>query len=166
MVTPDHPYAETEIDEYYKVETYKESRNNIIVIKTNAADRYLIGDRPDYLDDNALERVKSYILNKEKNPDLPDRTDKEFILPDGRNITYPVSQAMILMQNDRGTSFEGYQEINAFVQKVYSELRNDLALELFKRPFSELSDAETAIIRQAIPMNVCEATPKDVPARR
>ncbi len=166
MVTLDHPYAETEIDEYYKVETYKESRNNIIVIKTNAADRYLIGDRPDYLDDKALERVKSYILNKENNPDLPDRTYKEFTLPDGRSITYPVSQAMILMQNDRGTSFEGYQAVNAFVQKAYRELRNDLAKELFGRTLAELSDAETAIIRQAIPMNVCEAEPKDAPARR
>ena len=166
MVTPDHPYAETEIDEYYKVETYKESRNNIIVIKTNAADRYLIGDRPDYLDDKVLERVKSYILNKENNPDLPDKTDKEFTLPDGRVITYPVSQAMILMQNDRGTSFEGYQAVNAFVQKAYRELRNDLATELFGRALAELSDAETAIIRQAIPMNVCEAEPKDAPARR
>lgn len=166
MVTPDHPYAETEIDPYYKVETYKESRNNIIVIKTNAADRYLIGDRPDYLDGNALEKVKSYILNKENNPDLPDKTDKEFTLPDGRIITYPVSQAMILMQNDRGTSFEGYQAVNAFVQKAYRELRNDLATELFGRALAELSDAETAIIRQAIPMNVCEAEPKNAPARR
>ncbi|MBQ8808907.1 MAG: peptidoglycan DD-metalloendopeptidase family protein [Bacteroidales bacterium] len=166
MVTPDHPYAEAEIDPYYKVETYKESRNNIIVIKTNAADRYLIGDRPDYLDDKVLERVKSYILNKENNPDLPDKTDKEFTLPDGRIITYPVSQAMILMQNDRGTSFEGYQAVNAFVQKAYRELRNDLATELFGRALAELSDAETAIIRQAIPMNVCEAEPKDAPARR
>lgn len=166
MVTPDHPYAETKIDEYYKVETYKESRNNIIVIKTNASDRYLIGDRPDYLNDNALERVKSYILNKENNPDCPGKTIKEFTLPDGRIITYPVSQAMILMQNDRGTSFEGYQAINAFVQKAYSELRNDLAAELFGRPLAELSDEEMSIIRQAIPMNVCEAEPKDVPARR
>ena len=165
MVTPDHPYAQTEIDEYYRVETYKESRNNIIVIKTNAADRYLIGDRPDYLDGNALEKVKSYILNKENNPDLPDKTDKEFTLPDGRSITYPVSQAMILMQNDRGTSFEGYQAVNAFVQKAYRELRNDLATELFGRALTELSDAETAIIRQAIPMNVYEAEPRDAPAR-
>ena len=164
-VTPDHPYAETVIDEYYKVETYKESRHNIIVFKTNAADRYFIGDRPGYLDDIALERVKGYILNKDNNPDYPDKTEKEFTLPDGRTITYPVSQAMILMQNDRGTSFKGYQAANAFVQRVYSELRNDLAEELFKRPLAELSDEETAIIRQAIPMNVCEAEPKDVPAR-
>ena len=166
MVTPDHPYAETKIDEYYKVETYKESRNNIIVIKTNASDRYLIGDRPDYLNDNALERVKSYILNKENNPDCPGKTIKEFTLPDGRIITYPVSQAMILMQNDRGTSFEGYQAVNAFVQKAYWELRNDLAAELFGRSLAELSDEEMSIIRQAIPMNVCEAEPKDVPARK
>ena len=166
MVTPDHPYAETKIDEYYKVETYKESRNNIIVIKTNASDRYLIGDRPDYLNDNALERVKSYILNKENNPDCPGKTIKEFTLPDGRIITYPVSQAMILMQNDRGTSFKGYQAVNAFVQKAYSELRNDLAAELFGRSLAELSDEEMSIIRQAIPMNVCEAEPKDVPARK
>ena len=164
--TPDHPYAETVIDEYYKVETYKESRHNIIVLKTNAADRYFIGDRPGNLDDIALERVKGYILNKDNNPDYPDKTDKEFTLPDGRTITYPVSQAMILMQNDRGTSFEGYQAANAFVQRVYSELRNDLSEELFGKQLAELSDSEMSIIRQAIPMNVCEAEPKVAPQKK
>ena len=166
MVTPDHPYAETELDKHYKVETYKESRRNIIYIKTNAADRYLLGSRPGNLDDIALERVKSYILNKENDPDSPDKTDKEFTLPDGRIISHPVSQAMILMQNDRGTSFRGYQAVNKFVQRVYRELRNDLAEELFGRSLAELSEVEMTIIREAIPTNIREAEPKDVPARK
>lgn len=73
---------------------------------------------------------------------------------------------MILMQNDRGTSFRGYQAVNQFVQRVYRELRNDLAEELFGRSLAELSEVEMTIIREAIPTNIREAEPKDVPARK
>ena len=70
------------------------------------------------------------------------------------------------MQHDRATSFDGYQKVNEFVQRAYRELRDELAGEVFGKPFAELSDAETQIIYQAVPMNVSELAPKDAPARR
>ena len=159
--TPPSAADETE-DDYGRI-TYQYPRNNIIVIKTNANDRYLIGSQPGYLTEETAARVKGYILNKENDPKLPSKIQKEFTLPDGTTFNYPVSQAVILTQNDRGTSFKGYQEINQFIREIYFDIRNDLALELFGRSLGNLSDSEMAVVVAAVPMNVVEATPKNAP---
>ena len=139
------------------------NKNTFIVIKTNAKDRYLIGSEPGYLTEETAARVKGYILNKENDPKLPSKIQKEFTLPDGTTFNYPVSQAVILTQNDRGTSFKGYQEINQFIREIFFDIRNDLALELFGRSLGNLSDSEMAVLVAAVPMNVVEATPKNAP---
>ena len=162
--TPPSAADETE-DDYGRI-TYQYPRNNIIVIKTNANDRYLIGSEPGYLTEETAARVKGYILNKENDPKLPSKIQKEFTLPDGTTFNYPVSQAVILTQNDRGTSFKGYQEINQFIREIYFDIRNDLALELFGRSLDNLSDSEMAVLIAAVPMNVVEATPKNAPRFR
>ena len=157
------PPAADETEDGYGRITYQYPRNNIIVIKTNANDRYLIGAEPGYLTEETAARVKGYILNKENDPKLPSKTEEEFTLPDGTTFNYPVSQAVILTQNDRGTSFKGYQEINQFIREIYLDIRNDLALELFGRSLGNLSDSEMAVLVAAVPMNVVEATPKNAP---
>ncbi len=151
-------------DEYGRI-SYNYKRNNIIVIKTNSDDRYLIGSLPDYLNDESMERLKGYILNKEDDPKLPDRTEEEFTLPDGTTITYPVSQATVLMQNDRGTSFKGYQDINRFVRNAWFELYDEISNEIFGRSYADLSDPEMDIIRRILPMRIMEEQPKNLPAK-
>ena len=41
-----------------------------------------------------------------------------------------------------------------------------MSAEVFEKPLAELTDAEMQVIYHAVPMNVSEAEPKDVPARR
>ncbi len=164
--TPNHPATKMKKDEFYGVETINADRKNVLIIKTNATDRYLILTKPRYLDEDTLREMKKAILNKEGDPDYPESIDQTFILPDGSSYTYPVTQAMVVMQHDRGTSFDGYQKVNEFVQRAYRELRDELAGEVFGKPLAGLSDAEMQIIYQAVPMNVSELAPKDAPARR
>ncbi len=45
-ITPNYPAPEMKKDELRSVKTYKTDRKNIIVIRTNAADRYLIISEP------------------------------------------------------------------------------------------------------------------------
>ncbi len=98
-------------------------------------------------------------MNKEGAPDLPDRIEQEFIFPDGSAFTFPVTQAIIVMQHDRGTSFEGYQNVNAFVQRAYMEMRDELARKVLGKPLTALSDAEKQVICRAVPMNISEVEP-------
>ena len=69
---------------------------------------------------------------------------------------------MIVLDYDRGTSYDGFMEAEEFVRKAYDELWNELAMEKLGRPYSGLSDAEKKAIRTAIPMNVCEFRAREV----
>lgn len=51
------------------------------------------------------------------------------------------------------------------ITTAYKELREELSAEVFAKPLAELSDAEMQVIYSAVPMNVSEAEPKDVPDR-
>ena len=52
------------------------------------------------------------------------------------------------------------------ITTAYTELREELSAEVFGKSLAELSDAEMQVIYQAVPMNVSEAEPKNVPARK
>ena len=140
--------------------------NNIIIVRTNAEDRYLIGPKPGYLDEESENRLKGYIRNKDNDKNCPNQVVQELTLPDGSTITWPVSQAMIIMQHDRGTSFEGYQAINTFVNDIYIDLREDAAMKIFGRPWTDLSEAEMEVIRKAEPMRVHEMNFKETAKSR
>lgn len=159
IVNTPPPAAESDTDGAGRI-LYQYKRNNIIIVRTNAADRYLIGPYPGYLDEESAERVRKYLLNEEKNPDYSDIIEQEFTLPDGTKVTYPVSQGIIVMQNDRGTSFKGYQEVNEFIRNIYIGLQEDAAMKIFGRSYADLSYAEMEIIRKAVPMRVVENQPK------
>ncbi len=105
---------------------------NIIHMKINAQDRYLIGSKPGILNGKTMERLKSYISS----------------------FTYGIPQGMILFQYDRGTSYKGYCEARSFVDKAYYELWDELAADRFGRPYTQLSHAEMKAIHSAIPKNV------------
>ena len=87
-------------------------------------------------------------------------------MPDGSTRQFRVSNAMISLQIDRGTSYEGYTKAMEYITSAYNELREELSSEVFGKPLTELTDAEMKVIYQAVPMNVSEAEPKDVPARK
>lgn len=66
---------------------------------------------------------------------------------------------MISFQNDRATSYEDYTKAMKLITTAYKE-------EVFGKPLAELSDTEMQVIYRAVPMNVSEMEPHDVPARK
>ena len=68
---------------------------------------------------------------------------------------------MIFFQNERETSYTFYLEVQKCIMSVYSELRNEKSIELFNKPFDELSEDEQRIIRKIYPQNVSEADPNE-----
>ncbi len=140
-------YNITEVD--FGTET-----RNIIHMKINAQDRYLVGSKPGYLDLETKKRLKSHITNADKDQDSPITTETEIPLPDGTSFTHDVSQGIILFQYDRGTSYKGYTDARSFIDGVYYELWNELAMEKFGRPYTQLSTAEILSVRNAIPKKI------------
>ena len=75
-------------------------------------------------------------------------------------------KGIIKFQNDRATSYEDYTKAMKLITTAYKELREEVSAEVFGKPLAELSDTETQVIYRAVPMNVSEMEPHDVPARK
>ena len=82
-----------------KVEDQKVNRRNIIVVKIHSADRLFAGNEA--MDVSQLkDKIKEFLTNPADDPNLPEKKIKEI---EGYG-SYPVSEGVISLQNDRGTS--------------------------------------------------------------
>jgi hypothetical protein len=153
------------------------SRRNHIFFKINSKDKVLLGtdrsvrdasEKPYIvnIEDFDIDILKRMISNPENKITYPEYATQEFTLPDGSSRQFRVSNAMVSLQTDRGTSYEGYTKAMECITTAYKELREELSSEVFGKTLANLSDSEMQVIYQAVPMNVSEAEPKDVPAIR
>ena len=153
------------------------SRRNHIFFKINSNDKVLLGtdrsvrdasEKPYIvnIEDFDIDVLKKMISNPENKVTYPEYEIQEFTMPDGSSRQLRMNKGMVTLQTDRGTSYEGYTKAMECISTAYKELREELSSELFGKSLTELTDAEMQIIYRAIPMNVSEAEPKDVPARK
>ena len=149
------------------------SRRNHIFFKINSNDKVLLGtdrsvrdasEKPYIvnIEDFDIDILKRMISNPENKITYPEYVTQEFTLPDGSSRQLRVSNAMVSLQTDRGTSYEGYTKAMEFITAAYKELREELSSEVFGKTLANLSDAEMQVIYQAVPMNVSEAEPRDI----
>jgi hypothetical protein len=67
------------------------------------------------------------------------------------------------LQNDRGTSYKRYIEVQNELVAAYNEARNELAMQEFGKAFAKLVDqTDVDAIRVAIPQKISEAEPKNI----
>ena len=143
------------------------NRRNIIVVRINAADRVLAGTKPIQVSE-LKERIKEFLVNEDNRADLPERKLTpiegwiEYV--NGKAVTksYPISQGVISLQNDRGTSYKEYIAVQNELVKAINELRDEFALQHFQKAYKKCDDLEKSIINKAIPQNISEAEPKDI----
>ena len=144
-------------DEKQAVEDQKINRRNIIIVRINSADRLFAGNEP--MDVSFLkDKIKEFLVNPNNDPNLPERSPKEI---EGFG-TYNVSKGVISLQNDRGTSYQKYIEVQNELVKAVNELRDEFAKAHFGRAYISLDEEKQRIVRDAIPQNISEAEPKDV----
>ena len=153
------------------------SRRNHIFFKINSNDKVLMGtdrsvrdasEKPYIVnvEDFDIDVLKGMISNPENKVTYPGCETHEFTMPDGSTKQFKVSNAMVSLQIDRGTSYEGYTKAMECITTAYKELREEVSAEVFGKPLAELSDTEMQVIYRAVPMNVSEVEPRDVPARK
>lgn len=63
-------------------------------------------------------------------------------------------------------TYEDYTKAMKLITTAFKELREEVSAEVFGKPLAELSDTEMQVIYRAVPMNVSEMEPRDVPARK
>mgnify|MGYP003305365599 CR=1 FL=1 len=149
------------------------NRRNIIVMRVNSNGEMWLGStyvkgglHNDDLYAKELARLKELISNPEDKAECPEMEMKDIQMPDGSIRQFRVSKGMITFQNDRATSYEDYTKAMKLITTAYKELREEVSAEVFGKPLAELSDEQMQVIYRAVPMNVSEVEPRDVPARR
>lgn len=134
---------------------------NVFVVLANANDQLLV--EGDIMQVSELrEAAKEFIANPANDENLPEKkpVDVPFF---GKTM---VSKQVISLQNDNGTSYDLYIQIQNELAAAYNELRNELAMSQFGVSYDELlkrgEKEKVKAVRKIYPQRISEAEPKDV----
>lgn len=149
---------------------------NVFVVLANANDNMLVED--EYMNIEDLKGVaKEFIIGR---PGEPDNTK----FPEFKRVEDPalikyfganqlISKQIISLQNDRGTSYDLYIQIQDQLASAYREVRDEVAMDKFGVTYTNLvksnkeEDLEKAsAIKSLIPQRISEAEPKDIDQAR
>ena len=108
------------------------------------------------------DKVKEFITNPADLPNLPEKREKEI---EGFG-PYKVSRAVVSLQNDRGTSYAAYIQVQNELMKAFNEVRDDFAMQHWGKKYAALDETQQGITREAIPSNISEQEPREVTKTR
>lgn len=134
---------------------------NVMQVLVNANDQLLV--RGEVLDISQLrDKAKEFISNPSNLEDLPEKkaTEIEFF----GNIM--VSKQVVSLQNDNGTTYDMYIQVQNELAAAYNELRNEISQQKFGKSYDyyvEIDDEDKVkAIRKVFPQRISEAEPKNV----
>ena len=104
------------------------------------------------------EEVKEFILNPMNKEDLSEKYMKE--VPYFGQIE--VSKGVVSLQNDKGTEYGRYIEVQNELVRAFDELRDDLARSKFGVGYDNLDEEKQDAIREIYPLAISEAEPKSI----
>ncbi len=104
-------------------------------------------------------KVKEFIENPYNDEKLPEKHEIEIPLLGGRVMV--TQNHVISLQNDRGSSYEAYIEVQNELVAAYNELRNELAQENWQKNYDALDEPRQRAIRDYYPQKISEAEPKN-----
>jgi biopolymer transport protein ExbD len=132
---------------------------NIYVVLINAQDKLLVENKFMKVED-LREAAKEFIRNDLNKEDLPEKEPKYI---DFLKKEVMVPMGVISLQNDRGTSYGMYIEVQNELVAAYNEVRDEAAFEYFsKRTFDDLSEDQQDVIKKIYPQRISEAEPKNI----
>jgi len=135
---------------------------NVFVVLIDFQDRLLVEGQPGNLY-TLRQQTKEWFVNANNDPNKPEKR-QEYIENLG---DMEISRGVVSLQNDRGTSYEMYIAVQNELTAAFMELRNELSRQRFGVEFRDLTDeALIEAIRDAVPMPISEAEPRDIGERR
>lgn len=130
---------------------------NVLAVRLNSNDQLMVGS--DYISIKQLrERVKEFIANPYNDEKLPEKHAKD--IPFFGNVMITENH-VISLQNDRGTSYQAYIDVQNELVAAYNELRNELSQEKWQKDYNQLDEEQQKAVREYYPQKISEAEPKN-----
>ena len=152
-------------DENQKTEDLDIRERNLLLVFINTYDQIMVGGKPMDIT-QVKEKAKEFILNPLNEENLPESEDTEFELPDGTKWTYPVSKGVISLQNDRGTSYAAYIQVQNELVRAFNEVRDEVSQEKFNMSFADLPEDVRNVVQKAVPQKISESEPRNVGGKK
>lgn len=132
-------------------------KRNLLVVLINSNNQILCGDQ--YVDIKQLkDLVKEFIQNPYNDEHKPEKVEEDVPFFGKLMIT---KNHIISLQNDRGTSYQVYIDVQNELARAYNELRNDISKEKFGKAFDVLNQEQQDAVSQIYPQKISEAEPKN-----
>ncbi len=161
------------------VEPPEIKERNVFVVLINAQDRLFVENR--VLQVGQLrQKTKEFLTNPRRSDNLSEQEtfgekikaarekgESQKLADLQRNMELlgdvSVSKGVISLRNDRGTSYDMYIQVQNELAAAVRELRDEMAEKNFGKKFNNLTNEEQVeAIKDAVPMPISEAEPKDV----
>jgi biopolymer transport protein ExbD len=104
------------------------------------------------------DKLKEFILNPQNNPNLSEKKEEEI---EGLGLIMR-SQGIVSLQNDRGTDYGAYIEVQNELVKGFNELRDEFSFNRYGRKFNKLTEEEQELVKKAVPTAISEAEPQEI----
>ena len=129
---------------------------NVLQIRINKNDELMVGG--EWFDVKQLRaKAKEFIANPKDDPNMPEKHAKNIPFFGDVMIT---EKHVISVQNDVGTSYDAYLQVQNELVAAYNELRNELANAKFGKDLAKCTEEERDAITQYYPQKISEAEPK------
>ena len=139
------------------VEAPKINKRNTFVVLINKNNDLAINGEFAQVSD-IKDRLKEFILNPQNNANLSEKQEAQIegIGPFMRSI------GIVSLQNDRGTDYGAYINVQNEIVKGFNELRDEFAMTRFGMKMDKLSEAQKEAVMKAFPTAISEAEPVEI----
>jgi biopolymer transport protein ExbD len=135
---------------------------NVFVVLINKNDELLVENKPTSVYD-LREMAKEFIANPNDEADLPEKVEKDIPF---FGLTRVTKNAVISLQNDRGTSYGMYIKVQNELIAAKQELRDAISTQYFGMKYSELDEERMEAVKDYYPSVLSEAEPKAIGGRQ
>ena len=143
------------------------NERNIFIVLINSQNQLLVQGEP--MDVRQLrEEAKAFILNVENDIHKPELFEVTAdVLDKNGNVertlkTITTKNHVVSLQNDRGTTYDKYIEVQNELVAAYNEVRDEYSRREFSGlTFNELTPEQQEAVQTLFPQKISEAEPKN-----
>jgi biopolymer transport protein ExbD len=132
-------------------------KRNMLVVLINSNNQIFCGGN--YVQLNEVKEIaKSFIANPADDPTLPEKVEEDVPFFGTVRTNKP---HVISLQNDRGTQYQVYIDVQNELAAAYNELRDDASKSKWGKAFADLTEEQQKSIQTIYPQKISEAEPKN-----